>query len=416
MNVLELKKDETYSIKGGMTVELVEGEALVVGKRVKKGGKVEVPVGKKIPLTAVMDTKLKLQDTGSGEYNKEEDRAIPYQWDKVVDILADGKIKTILVLGEVDTGKTFFSTFVSNNLVERGLTVGVLDSDVGQSDIGPPGTLGLALLKEASVFLTEVVPTEIYFVGSHSPGLHFLPYIVGTKRLVSHSLAKADKIIINTPGWVLGDGGRAIRKAEIDLLEPDMVILMQREAEVEHLVKTYDPAKVLRVTVSKKASHTSPGDRKFLRERASKKYFNNSVRFEVATDAVTYDRGFIFSGKPVPPEEEDVVYVEKLPGYEGTIVVVRKNTPAQSLAAINKKYNMVRLVEEGEEKGVIVGLLDGAGTCTALGIIERIDYKNRKISFFAPVKDISALKTIQFGSLKATPMGEEAGFVTPGYF
>ena len=51
----------------------------------------------------------------------------------------------VLVIGATDVGKSTFCRF----LIERGVTsklkVGFVDADVGQSQIGPPTTIGLKI-------------------------------------------------------------------------------------------------------------------------------------------------------------------------------------------------------------------------------------------------------------------------------
>src|SRR5918999_822328 len=52
-------------------------------------------------------------------------------------------VAVTMVIGEGDTGKTTLVTALANALVERGFRVAVLDADLGQSEIGPPTTIGL---------------------------------------------------------------------------------------------------------------------------------------------------------------------------------------------------------------------------------------------------------------------------------
>ena len=48
-----------------------------------------------------------------------------------------------VVIGEVNSGKTTLVARLASALFARGRSVGVLDADVGQSEIGPPTTVGL---------------------------------------------------------------------------------------------------------------------------------------------------------------------------------------------------------------------------------------------------------------------------------
>ena len=115
------------------------------------------------------------------------------------------------MLGEVDTGKTFFSTYLANRLLEKVGKTAILDCDTGQSDIGCPGTFGMLVLKKPAIFLTEINPTYMYLLGAHSPGLHFVPALTGLVDMLKKAEKDADALIIDTTGWVQGDGGRAIK-------------------------------------------------------------------------------------------------------------------------------------------------------------------------------------------------------------
>ncbi|MEW6040076.1 MAG: Clp1/GlmU family protein, partial [Elusimicrobiota bacterium] len=222
-----------YLISGDAVLSLIRGKTLVIGKELEKGERLSIPAGKTIPVEVEKGAEVSFESSDLSRIQKLPERTIPGQWDKLVDRVAKEKAGTVLVLGEVDTGKTFFSTYIANRLIYKGVKVSVLDLDVGQSDIGPPGTLGLALLEKPQVFLTGIEPKEIYYVGSHSPGLHFLPTVVGFHKLTRRALSLSDVVIIDTPGWVQGDGGRALRRAEIELLTPDIIVLMQRTDELE---------------------------------------------------------------------------------------------------------------------------------------------------------------------------------------
>ena len=91
----------------------------------------------------------------------------PPQWLALAGELLKGRI--ILVLGSVDTGKTTLVTYLANSLVKRGKRVAIVDADVGQSDIGPPTTIGLGLVESPIKKMREAKRLAMYFVGAISP-------------------------------------------------------------------------------------------------------------------------------------------------------------------------------------------------------------------------------------------------------
>ena len=52
------------------------------------------------------------------------------------------RARVTMVVGASDTGKTTLTAYLAGALAARGETVAVVDADVGQSEIGPPTTVG----------------------------------------------------------------------------------------------------------------------------------------------------------------------------------------------------------------------------------------------------------------------------------
>src|SRR5689334_12910861 len=84
-----------------------------------------------------------------------------------------------LIMGGIDAGKTTFTRLLVNRLVERGRRIGVIDADLGQSEIGPPACVGLALVDAPIAALSDAVPHALAFVGATSPLGHLLEHAVG---------------------------------------------------------------------------------------------------------------------------------------------------------------------------------------------------------------------------------------------
>lgn len=410
----KVKKGDIYILKGPGKVRVKKGEIEAVGKSVKSGEEILVPPGKSIPLEVQEESRLSVEIKKSGEIRKIRERTIPSSWDKLISRMVREKVRTVLVLGEVDTGKSFFTTYLANKLLKKGMRPAALDGDPGQSDIGIPGTLGLVVLKEQVVFLNQAKVSAIYFMGSHSPGLHFLPTIAGIKKLAEVGLKEADTIIVNTTGWVQGDGARALKRAKIEVLSPDIIVLLQRKDELEHLVRAYDPKKIVRIHVSKKASFTSERERQKLRELASMRYFKGAKKIRLSLERVATDRCYFRTGKEM--KVSGALYAERLSGFEGTLIVTQRPLPQERSKKLSKKLGNIRNIIAGMEKGILAGLLDEKGDTLGMGRIEQINYKRKEILLTTPVKNGRRISIIQFGSLRITPEGREAGFVSPGYF
>ena len=162
---LEIKKGDFYLLNGPAKVKVDSGLLECIAAPVAKGEGVTVPVGKKVPLLGVKNSKVSIQ-AKNDQITKMEHSTIPEEWDVLATKIAKerkkGKLYKVLVLGEVDTGKTFFSTYLANRLLSKIGKTAILDTDTGQSDIGCPGCFGMLVLKKPEVFLTELEPTHQY--------------------------------------------------------------------------------------------------------------------------------------------------------------------------------------------------------------------------------------------------------------
>jgi len=87
------------------------------------------------------------------------------------------------------------------------------------------------------------------------------------------------------------------------------------------------------------------------------------------------------------------------------------------LEEIKKIYGVKKIknVIKNNFNEVMVALLDETHEVISLGIIEKIDFANRKIYIYIPKENLNKnIKIIQFGSLKLSLDIKEAGFVEPG--
>ncbi len=418
MKQQSLKSGEFFLLNGPSTLKVASGAVEVIGARIGAGETLQVPLGKKVHVKALEDSSVDFEVAQDG-FTKMDASSIPEEWDRlaarVLGETKEGKIYSIIVLGEVDTGKTFFSTSLANRLVGSNKRTAILDCDTGQSDIGPPGTFGMLVMKKPVVFLTEEQPTHLFMLGAHSPGLHFLPALTGLHYMIGKAESDSDILIIDTTGWVQGDGGRAIKKAKLDMVDPDMVVLMQRGTELEHLIKHLPGSRIVRLPVSKKASPTSQMERKSLREHVSIKYFKNSKVLEIPFKQIFTDRCYFLTGSTI--SLDGTFHAERLSAWEGTLVV----TSGPLIPEITKSWphDLGRITNfiSGEEKGLMVSLLTEDQETLAIGRLDGIDFLNNLFRIRTPwAGKPEKIRGIQFGSLKINEKGEEAGFLEPGTF
>ena len=195
---------------------------------------------------------------------------------------------TVVLVGGLDTGKTSLSRNVLTAAVEAGRSAALLDADVGQKTVGPPATVTLKMVRSAADLEpgSLAVADEMSFVGSISAQGHLLPVVAGVARL--HRRAKdegADLVVVDTSGLVSGITGQALKYHKVELLEPDLVIGLQRGEELLPLlgvIQRFFPTQVVPLGVHPDVVPTTVDRRADNRERAMRAYLSGELhRFRV---------------------------------------------------------------------------------------------------------------------------------------
>jgi polynucleotide 5'-hydroxyl-kinase GRC3/NOL9 len=198
---------------------------------------------------------------------------------EVIDAAAEAAV--VLIIGESDTGKTTLVTALANAAFARGGRVGVVDADLGQSEIGPPTTIGLGRVRRPLGRLGDAEPIALEFVGVTSPAGNVLGTVVGVRRLLDRARSEGlDHVIVDTSGLVAGALGRVLKQAKIDLLDPDLVVCPERAKECEAIVASYAGMRrprVLRVPVPASVRSRSAQERRRHREERLRAHFATSL-------------------------------------------------------------------------------------------------------------------------------------------
>ncbi|MFN4133651.1 MAG: Clp1/GlmU family protein, partial [Candidatus Hadarchaeales archaeon] len=354
MGMNEINPQEVYRAEGEIRIRIVEGEILVSGGLRKKGEEIIIPRAKSVPVEGVTTAKVECTLGPNGKWEKLPERTIPKEWDILVEELKRKRPRSVLVMGTVDVGKTFLTTYLGNTLLRWGIKAAVVDTDVGQADIGPPTVMGLGIFEKPAALLYEVPMKKAYFVGSMSPSGHLLEFVTGTKWLVERGMQLADIVIVNTPGWVMGGPGRCMQFYSRELINPDLIIALQRGNELEHVLKTVAPSKIRRLPVSTKVRPRNPNERAEIRAILLRRYFENSKKIVLNLERIRFERSYFRTGEEANPMEfgEKVIYAEKMP--EGPLLVVDKCSD-EELEELRSKFPSARIIKKGMEENMLVG-------------------------------------------------------------
>lgn len=144
---------------------------------------------------------------------------------------------TVMVVGAPDTGKSTLARYLCRRLAAASVSTAYLDGDPGQSALGPPATVGAAIGLATS---EDEGPrwAERRFIGAVSPRGHMLPLVSGTVRLAESARSAGAQVVVHDTSGLVdpGQGGTALKLAEIALLRPSVVVGLQRGSELEVLL------------------------------------------------------------------------------------------------------------------------------------------------------------------------------------
>jgi len=293
----------------------------------------------------------------------------PKEWVAFLDVLKEEKGIAIL-LGATDTGKSTLAKFLISNLCQQGLKVALVDADIGQSFLGPPTTIGLSVFKSDPDWHLILSPPEIFFVGSITPEGHFPIYLKGVKRMVSKATSyEVDVILVDTTGFVLGEGGKELKRREIDLLSPRFILALQKSEELEPILDCYIEnrlLRILRLPLSERVRARSMEERRNYRIDKFQEYFKHSVIQELTIE------GFQIEGEVIDSNGEAL--------------------PLDWALKIN---------------GLLIGLKDSHDETLALGLIKNFVTEKKIVRVYTPLGEIERVRMIQLSSFRHILLGEE---------
>jgi polynucleotide 5'-kinase involved in rRNA processing len=104
--------------------------------------------------------------------------------------------------------------------------------------LGPPATLGLGLFPPRRPGDDGLFPEALYFVGQTSPVGAILEVAVGCRVLADEAaLRGVTRLVVNTSGLVAGPAALRLKRAELELLNPTLLLALEQDRELELLLR-----------------------------------------------------------------------------------------------------------------------------------------------------------------------------------
>ena len=263
--------------------------------------------------------------------------------------------RTVLFIGGLDAGKSTLARATAAFALRIGRSVAYLDADVAQKTVGPPATVGMRHIREPDdLTLDRMADADaLGFVGSTSAQDHLVPLVGALQRLRDRARSEgADLLVVDTGGEVSGIRGQLVKYYKVDMLEPDLVVGLQRGEELDPILGIVDRfygIETISAPIHPSVQPTSVEERMAQRDRMMARYFGSAPlqRFRV---------------KPT-------VFMPTLP-------------PLFDLQTLDR---------------LLVGLSDGAGGFTGLGYLEYVA-EDAGLRLISPVAEPP--KALRLGSVR----------------
>ena len=340
---------------------------------------------------------------------------------------------TALLLGAADTGKTTFALAAATALSQAGRSVALLDGDLGQSELGPPGTVGVGV---APIGRTAPLRSgrdlnllASYFVGATSPARHLLETAVGLCQMSRVARKRRpDLLLADTAGWVLGGAARQLARRTAELLLPQAVLAFQRGDEMESLLRAFTNLKtpeVWRIVPEEGVIRKSPAARATRRAARFGAALEGASEITLSLDDVPLWGTELGQGKPLPHHIQlflgnslgvSVDHAEQSVGGALYVLVSGDHWNPGGLGAIEGHFKTQNVTVVSAQKfgGLLVGLVSERGALLDVGLIDRLDMTHRVLTVLTACRRPAAIAQVWLGSVLVRPDGRELGQLRPG--
>jgi polynucleotide 5'-kinase involved in rRNA processing len=220
--------------------------------------------------------------------------------------------------------------------------------------------------------------------------------------------------------------GRKLKTYKTDLVRPNYLIGIQKRREIERLLTPFakmSTMKVLKVASSQQARRKTPALRSTRRQANFHRHFADALGHMIRLDDISSWNTWFRTGRPMKWQYvkfvEDslkcrVLHVE-LTGA-GIFIISERACQRQGRMLLEEEFRTrdITVVTADHFTNLLVGLADDQGRTMNVGLIQAIDFKQQVMFVLSPMKTVSPVKIVQFGSMRVTREGNELGMVKLG--
>jgi polynucleotide 5'-hydroxyl-kinase GRC3/NOL9 len=321
-----------------------------------------------------------------------------------------------MVVGSPDTGKSTLCQYLVYRAYVAGLPVALVDLDLGQSHLGPPGALGLGLFPPRFPGDRGLFPEGLYFIGQTSPVGAILEVAVGCRVLVGQARAQGvERLLINTSGLVRGFAAHRLKQAEVELLQPHLLLALDREGELAPLLCTLNqgPGTLLTLPVSCRAVRRGFDERRLYREERFRRYWEKSRPLDLSLSEVVWQGPPLGWGEPLPPSDlshwSTILGGQIFYGVAGDSRITLLLDHPASYPPSPASRERLHLLDRKSLEHHLVGLWDRFRHTLALGLLLPSPWYEGILRIMTPwpASRVAEIKGLSLGRLRVSLNGRE---------
>lgn len=354
-----LAENNTLLVRGSASVRLLSGDAEILGAPLARNRQLAVRPEKQLAVEARTDAALEIGLDKKGSTFEIKGSTIPASWKMAAEAVEEMGQGRVLVVGMTDVGKSTLCAYLVNKLLLHGLRPTVVDGDIGQSDIGPPTTVGISVPTTWVTSLIDLKPGAMIFIGHTSPSKVEDRIIDALKRLsgrIEDSLT-----IINSDGWVLDSDAISYKVRMIAATRPDLVVGLANGTELQPILSG-SKAQSISIETAKEVLARSRSDRREIRTANYRRFLEGGRIRAISLRGVSI------------------------------------STP--------KRFPRLEEVKARDLGNLVVGLLNDDGYMVQFGVL--IGFGDQSARIYC--RPVEAVRRIEVGYVKLSTTGAELGY------
>jgi polynucleotide 5'-hydroxyl-kinase GRC3/NOL9 len=395
-----VERGKTLLVDGPASVTVVSGSVEVFGSRANVANKIVIREGKRMPFTVNETACFDISLAEKANAEEVEGNTVPPSWIMAYDELSSMQLKpfNVMVLGTVDSGKSSLCTYLINRFLVQKKKIGMLDGDLGQSDIGPPCTVSYTYVMKPITDLFSLLAKNAVFVGNTSPNGAVDKVINSLTQLKGELLAgDPDLVVVNSDGWVEGEEAVKYKTELVEKINPDVVLCIQQKDEMAMLVDNLEKFRKIAVEPPSVARQRTVESRKNMRELGYTKYLRNAKvqSFPLAWLKIENNDWFglskAYQNARTGRRISELLGMKPLHFAEQSdrisiIIGRRRWIDTENLKKVEEATGKkVVVVRKGEEEGLLTALCNSKGKFLGIGIVQEIEYLRKTLKILTPV-------------------------------